>query len=76
MLTKPPAQIKLSDILRIMEGSTAPVECVDNGKLCSRSESCVTRKIWTEVKRATDEVLESTTLQDLVKSRERDEVRA
>ena len=67
MLTKPPSQTRVSDILQTMEGSTAPVECVDNAMICSRADSCVTRKVWVEVKKAMDEVLESTTLEDLVK---------
>ncbi len=66
-LTRPPAHIKMSDILQAMEGSMAPVDCVDDARLCSRAESCTTRSIWVEMKKAMDEVLESTTLQDLVK---------
>lgn len=74
MLTKPPSQISLADILQAMEGSTAPVECVDNATFCSRTDSCVTRKVWAEIKKAMDGVLESTTLQDLVKQEERNKV--
>jgi Rrf2 family transcriptional regulator, cysteine metabolism repressor len=65
-LAKAPEEIKLSEIIQLLEGSTAPVECVDNPKVCSRSESCVTRDIWSELKKAMNGVLESTTLQDLV----------
>ncbi|MDY7018853.1 MAG: Rrf2 family transcriptional regulator [Chloroflexota bacterium] len=66
VLTKSPSQTRISDILQIMEGSTAPVECVNNAMICSRASSCVTRKVWMEMKKAIDGVLESTTLQDLV----------
>ncbi len=65
-LSRPPGEIRLIDIIRVMEGSTAPVECVDNASVCSRSGSCPTRGIWVELKRATDQVLESTTLKDLM----------
>ena len=65
-LVKPPEQIKLSEVIQLLEGSTAPVECVDNPKICRRAESCVSRDIWSELKKVTDEVLESITLQDLV----------
>ncbi len=65
-LTRPPLEIRLIEIIQIMEGSTAPVECVDDAKFCSLSDLCVTRGVWAEMKRATDKVLESTTLQDLV----------
>ena len=65
-LTKPPAEIRLSEIIQVTEGSTALVECVNNPGICTRSELCVTRGIWGEMKKAMNGVLESTTLQDLV----------
>jgi len=65
-LAKTPGEIKLSEIIRIFEGSSAPVECVDNPALCPRSDSCVTRDVWGEMKEAMNAVLESTTLQSLV----------
>lgn len=73
-LTRLPSQIRIGDILQTMEGSMALVACVDNAMLCSRADSCVTRKVWAEMKQAMDKVLESTTLQDLVKRGERNEV--
>jgi len=69
-LAKPPKQIVLSEIIQLLEGSTAPVECVDNPKLCPRSELCVTRDIWDELKKAMNGVLKSTTLQNLVERQE------
>ncbi|MBE9477737.1 MAG: Rrf2 family transcriptional regulator [Chloroflexi bacterium] len=66
MLTRPPREIRFSDIVQAMEGSMAPVECVDDTMLCSRADSCVTRRVWAEVKEAMDEVLTATTLEDLV----------
>ncbi len=65
-LVKPPSEIRLSEVIQLLEGSVAPVECVDNPEICSRSASCVTRDIWGELKRAVSNILESTTLQDLV----------
>ena len=67
MLSKPAAEIRLIDILQVMEGSIALVDCVDNAALCARADACVTRDVWAEMKKAMTEVLESTTLQDLVK---------
>lgn len=66
LLARPPSQIKLIEIVHSVEGSTAPVECVDDDTICQRSNLCVTREIWTEIKNAIDNVLESKTLQDLV----------
>ena len=65
-LVRPPHEIKLSEVIQFFEGPIAPVECVNNPGICNRSALCVTRDIWVELKRAMDEVLESTTLQDLV----------
>ncbi len=69
-LVKPPHEIKLSEVIRLVEGSIVPVECVVNPEVCYRSELCVTREIWAELERAMSAVLESTTLQDLVKRQE------
>jgi len=65
-LARSPQEIRLSEVIGLLEGSIAPVDCVNDPKACPRSELCVTRDIWTELKKAMDGVLESITLQDLV----------
>lgn len=65
-LGRPPAKIRLSEVVQSLDGPIAPVECVNNPAACARSGSCVTRDVWDEVKRAISGVLASTTLQDLV----------
>jgi len=65
-LAKNPEEIKLSEITRVLEGSVAPVDCVNDPGTCDRSGFCVTRDVWSELKMVMDGVLESTTLQDLV----------
>ncbi|MFC1901302.1 RrF2 family transcriptional regulator [Chloroflexota bacterium] len=65
-LAKTPEEIKLSEVIQLLEGSVAPVECINNPGVCERSEFCVTRDIWSELKMVMNEVLESTTLEDLV----------
>jgi len=65
-LIKPPSEIKLSEAVQLLEGSIAPVDCVNDPKLCHRSAYCVTRDIWSEMKNAMSQVLDSTTIQDLV----------
>lgn len=65
-LAKKPGDIKMIEITRLLEGSSAPVECIDHPEICERSKQCVTRDIWGELKEAMDGVLEATTLQDLV----------
>jgi Rrf2 family cysteine metabolism transcriptional repressor len=70
-LIKPPSEIKLSEVVQLLEGSITPVDCVNNPALCHRSASCVTRDIWIEMKEAMSQVLDSTTLQDLVERQKR-----
>jgi len=65
-LARNPEDIKLSEITQLLEGSVAPVECINNPDVCNRSGSCATRDIWSRLKEVMDDVLESTTLQDLV----------
>ena len=72
-LAKPPDEIRLSEVIQLLEGSIAPAECVNNPGICTRSELCVTRDIWGELKQAIDGVLESITLQDLVDRQKRKE---
>ena len=66
ILAKPPSQIRLIEVMQVSEGSIAPVECVSDPEVCSHASLCVTRDIWSEMKKAMDGILESTTLQDLV----------
>jgi Rrf2 family protein len=70
VLAKSPNKIKLSEIISVLEGSMAPVDCVDNLKACPRSSICAIRDVWQKVKDAVMEVLDSITLQDLVKKQQ------
>jgi Rrf2 family protein len=65
-LIKHPQEIKLSEVIQLLEGSVAPVECINNPESCPRYDLCVTRDVWDDMKKAIEGVLESTTLQDLV----------
>ncbi len=66
VLAKLPSEIKLGEIMEVLEGSMAPVECVDDSKVCQRAQLCVTRDIWAKIKEAIDNILESITLADMV----------
>ena len=64
-LTRPPSEIKLSEIFQTLEGPTALVECVDNPDWCPRSGSCATREIWVQMGQLMSDFLGSETLEDL-----------
>jgi Rrf2 family transcriptional regulator, cysteine metabolism repressor len=65
-LVKKPECIRLKDILDVLEGSLAPVDCLKDENACSRSRDCATRDVWDDLKKAMETVLISNTLQDLV----------
>jgi len=65
-LAKSPLQIGLGEIIRVLEGSIAPVECVDDLNMCNRAPHCASRDIGKEVKETMENILESITMQDLV----------
>ncbi len=64
-LAKQPQQIKLNEVMMVLEGPLAPVDCLRDSKSCPRSGLCATQDIWDEMGKAMERVLESTTLQDL-----------
>ncbi len=65
-LAKPPSEIQLSEIVKVLEGPMAPVGCVDDPAVCERASFCAVRDTWVEMGTAMSRVLESVTLQDLV----------
>ncbi|NLO90260.1 MAG: Rrf2 family transcriptional regulator [Clostridia bacterium] len=67
MLAGSPKEITIGEIIRTLEGSVAPKNCVDdeNPEVCERAESCVTRMVWERLKDSINEVLDSITLYDL-----------
>lgn len=65
-LARAPASISLRDVVDLLEGPIKLVECVESPVECDRSCVCATRDIWSDIGRAINEVLEQTTLADLV----------
>ncbi len=65
-LTRPPSDVKLSDVFTTLEGPVVTVECLEHPEFCPRCTECVTRDVWAQMQSAIMGVLESMTLQDLV----------
>lgn len=67
LLQKCPEDYTVGMILRLTEGSLAPVECVEEDALgCSREQECVTRIIWKKMNDAINRVVDHITLADLI----------
>lgn len=75
MLSRRPGAITVGDIVRVLEGDTAPVYCVTAKRgamrFCKRSNLCVTKGVWEKLARAIDGVLDSVNLNDLAKEASR-----
>lgn len=66
-LAKPASHYKIGDILRLTEGSLAPVACLDLDPVgCDRSTSCPTLPIWKGLYKAITDYLDNITLQDII----------
>ncbi len=65
-LTRPPGDVKLSEVFTTLEGPVVTVECLEHPEFCPRCTECVTRDVWAQMQSAIMGVLESMTLQDLV----------
>ena len=71
LLTRGPAEYTVGDILRPLEGDLAPVECATDAEFCDRADQCVTLELWQEIHRAVAQVVDGTTLADLVERQRR-----
>jgi len=66
-LAKTPEEYTVGMILRLIEGSLAPVACLDDvPNACNRSSLCATLGVWMELNEAINNVVDNITLADLV----------
>ena len=66
-LTMEPENYRIGDILRLTEGSLAPVACLDcEVNTCPRSANCPTLPLWQGLGRVIEDYLAGVTLQDLI----------
>ncbi len=66
-LNREPADYRVGDILRLTEGTLAPVACLDETDCrCDRSAECRTRPMWNELDRIINEYLDGITIADLM----------
>lgn len=67
LLTKKPEEYTVGMILRLTEGSMAPVDCIDEEiGVCTRSDHCATSIVWKKLNDAIRDVIDHITLADLV----------
>lgn len=66
-LTREPKDYTVGSILKLIEGSLAPVSCVtEDEKDCERYGACATYFVYEKINEAVNDVVEHITLEDLV----------
>ena len=66
-LLRLPSEINLYQVVTALEGSIAPVDCVEDESICKRDgKKCVARRAWLKLHEAQVAVLSGITLQDLL----------
>jgi len=67
-LAKPPSEITVAEVIRVLEGPLAPIDCVSviAHEACPMESWCGLRWLWKEVRDAVAGILERTTFADLV----------
>ena len=68
-LTREPGEYTIGEILRLTEGNMAPVACLsDEENVCERADKCSTLPLWKKLDTAIRDVIDTTTLADLIES--------
>jgi Rrf2 family protein len=69
ILARAPEQVRIGEIYRVMEGPVAPMDCVSENladQTCPLIDNCETRPVWLKMRDSIVDVLDSTTLADLI----------
>jgi Rrf2 family transcriptional regulator, iron-sulfur cluster assembly transcription factor len=64
-LAKPPGEIRIGDVVALLEEGDVLVDCSADASVCDRADICITRFLWKEAAQALYEKLNSYTLADL-----------
>jgi len=66
LLAKSSKKISIGDIVRVLEGPIALVECLEPSKKCDRIENCVAMILWKRLSNRIEQTLNEISLHDLV----------
>jgi Rrf2 family cysteine metabolism transcriptional repressor len=66
LLSKPPEEITIGDVVRFVDGPIEPIACVKRGYLnCGHAAKCVFKKVWQDVAEATSNIIDNITFGQL-----------
>ena len=66
-LSKPPAEINVAEVIRVMDGPLAPIDCVSvtAHEVCPHEAHCGLKGLWKEVRDAVAQIMEKATFEEL-----------
>ncbi len=65
-LSRPPAEIRVGDLLRSLEGGLKLVDCLED-ETCTHACECPSRAVWKKINDGWTGIVDSITLQDMLK---------
>jgi len=66
VLAKGGTEITLLDVISVLEGPICVVDCVDEPGQCDRSDTCVTRTVWSRIEASIKATMRGITLKELL----------
>lgn len=73
MLAKPPEEITIGEIVRVLEGGVTLTPCIIDPDVCEKSNNCLTRGIWEEATQVMVDALNASTLAKVIEAGNRGE---
>jgi len=71
-IARDPKEYTVGMILRLTEGSMAPVACLEeDAPECERCDTCETLEVWKQLYEAVNRVIDNVTIADLVEKRKK-----
>lgn len=78
-LAHSPSEIRMGEIVHVLEGSVAPIGCVGDDRIapsdfCERASYCHTRSVWLKLYHSMEQALNGITLEDVMEKHIEQEV--
>ena len=66
-LSRPPTEINVAEVIRVMDGPLAPIDCVSvtAHEVCPHEATCGLKSLWKEVRDAVAQITEKATFGEL-----------
>ncbi len=68
VLTRPPEEINMLDVLTVLEGPVSILKCLTDLRSCPRVRSCAARSVWLDINQAIEGALAGITLDKVLRS--------